>query len=326
MDGRDLALAFIDRPSDLRAAALALYRWQIDHVPAYGRFADGAAPDTLEAIPAVPVALFRGVRFCATDTPGALFRSSGTTGDRRSEHAMPDAGVYEAGAQAWFNACVPGAPVARTLSLVTPSVGHPESSLGHMIDHFAPGAVHLFDPARGVDRAAAWRALREAEAGGLPVFLPTTAFALADLFDAPGAVSLPAGSVLMITGGFKGRRDDLQPGDLEAAARARLGERVLAVGEYGMTELSSQLWDVDGRGFTPPPWLHVYAVDPWSGEPVEGEGLLRFVDLANWGSCLAIETRDMGVVRGGRVPLRGRLEGAPHRGCSLPAEEARWRR
>jgi hypothetical protein len=67
--------------------------------------------------------------------------------------------------------------------------------------------------------------------------------------------------------------------------------------------------------------MRVYTVDPMTGEPVAGEGLLRFVDLANVDSVLAIETMDVGVVDGPWVELRGRLAGAEARGCSLRAEE-----
>jgi len=327
-DASAFALDVIAAPSgarDITRAALTLYQWQLEAVPAYGRFAAGAAPASLADIPAVPVALFRDVRFCATDAPSVVYRTSGTTTGRRGEHWMPHAGVYEAAALRWFQACLPGCPVEETLSLVTPPRSHPDSSLGHMIAHFSPDARWFFDPARGVDLSSAWAALIAAER---PVFIAATAFALADLFDRTDLrADLPEGSVLMVTGGFKGRHSELDGPALERAITERLGG-VRAVGEYGMTELSSQLWDT-GEGFRAPPWLHAYAVDPLTGAPVEGEGLLRFVDLANWGSALAIETMDLGTVTrpgdglGDIVQLRGRLTGAPPRGCSLTVEESR---
>jgi hypothetical protein len=100
---------------------------------------------------------------------------------------------------------------------------------------------------------------------------------------------------------------------------AAFGPEIQWVREYGMCELSSQLWDT-GEGYRAPPWLHVYTVDPISGAPCEGPGLLTFVDLANWGSCLAVETQDVGEVLGEEVVLHGRLPSAPARGCSLVLE------
>ena len=50
---------------------------------------------------------------------------------------------------------------------------------------------------------------------------------------------------------------------------------------------------------------------------------MRFVDLANHQTVLAIETLDQGrVLSDGRVELLGRLAGAPVRGCSLTREDA----
>lgn len=304
---------------DPEALALELFAWQMEHIPAYRGFAGEARPAHWTEIPAVPSALFQDLLFCAAEQPGAIFRTSGTTVGRRGLHAMPDTEVYELAAATWFGRCLPDCPVERTLSLVTNPAEHPDSSLGHMVRAFAPGARWFFTPERGVDAAGAWEALQRARE---PVFVPATAFALAELLDSPGQAELPAGSVLMVTGGFKGRRGEVQPAVLAAEATRRLGSGLRLVGEYGMTELSSQLWDL-GDGFRPPPWLLVNTVDPASGAPCAGEGLLRFVDLANWGSCLAIETLDLGEVREGRVFLRGRLAGAPLRGCSLSAEEAR---
>ena len=310
-------LAHLRAGGDLLDVALALCRWQQRHVPAYGRFAQGAEPTDLAGIPSVPVALFKHVRFCCTASPAAVFRTSGTTTGARGEHAMPTTRAYDAASLAWFRACVPGCPTDHTISLVTDDRRHPNSSLGHMVTHFAPERRCFFDLEAGVDAAGAWAALA---AAARPTWVPTTAFALAELLRTPGDARLPPGSVLMVTGGFKGRTSEVDEAELLREAAARLGGPRL-IREYGMTELSSQLWDT-GDGYRAPPWLHVYAVDPLGGQPVAGEGLLRFVDLASWGSCLAIETEDLGRVVGDRVELVGRLRGAPARGCSLSVEEA----
>ena len=96
------------------------------------------------------------------------------------------------------------------------------------------------------------------------------------------------------------------------------------VTEYGMTELSSQLWGTPDKPYRPPPWLRVVAVDPASATPLPPgtSGQLRFVDLCNLDGTLAIETMDAGTVQAdGRVLLHGRLEGAVARGCSLTVED-----
>ena len=152
--------------------------------------------------------------------------------------------------------------------------------------------------------------------------LAATAFALADWLD--GTVRRPPPrSQLMVTGGFKGRVHKLDGDQLLSIAAERLGVRVIT--EYGMTELSSQLWGRAGGPFKPPPWLRPTAVDPVTGAPVpRGKaGQLRFLDLCNVDSAVHIETLDQGIVHDdGAVTLFGRLPGAPARGCSLTVEDA----
>ena len=148
------------------------------------------------------------------------------------------------------------------------------------------------------------------------LFLPATALALASLLESGNRCELPNGSVIMITGGYKGQRRNIPEAELHQATQAQLGPRIHIIREYGMTELSSQLWDC-GEGYIAPPWLRVFT----QHTNAEGIGQLCFVDLANWGSCMAIETHDLGRVQGNRVELFGRIPGMQARGCSLVAEE-----
>ena len=108
------------------------------------------------------------------------------------------------------------------------------------------------------------------------------------------------------------------------------------VGEYGMTEMSSQLYQgrlraslgcgpapISDTAYLAPPWIRVSAVDPATLAPVSlgSEGLCRIVDLANVDSSVAIQTEDR--IRqhpDGSIELLGRTEGATPRGCSLAAE------
>jgi hypothetical protein len=191
-----------------------------------------------------------------------------------------------------------------------------------MCNRFSPALTPCFS-SEGVDVVRAWHALTQAQT---PQFVPGTAFAWDALLARPHdpCPQLP-GTVAMVTGGFKGRAHQLdRPTLLRRIGQMLPGARV--VEEYGMTELSSQMWAVPASTpFRPPPWLGVYTVHPGTGEPSE-EGLLRFVDLANHQTVLAIETEDLGRVdHQGRVTLLGRLTGATPRGCSLTAEEAHGR-
>lgn len=310
---------------DFWSLARALYAAQLQDNPVYAAVSGGVRPERIEAIPAVPVSLFQELSFtCAPITPATVvFRTSGTTTGRRGVHYLQDTALYELGARRHFLRCVPDAPLSRVVSLCPPGGG--DSSLGHMVDDFAQAPpVHAFDPDRGL-LPEVWSFLQDG-----PLFLATTAFSLDALLSLPGRADLDPRSLVMVTGGFKGRKVRLDAAALYEALPARLGQPRV-VGEYGMTELSSQLWTepvpagVVPGAFRAPPWLYVYTVDPTTGEPAE-EGLLRFVDLCNVWSVLAIETMDVGrVARDAdghqQVTLLGRLSGAELRGCSLRMEE-----
>jgi hypothetical protein len=181
-------------------------------------------------------------------------------------------------------------------------------------------------------------AVAEAHLLGLPVLVLGTSFAFVHLIDGGAGrnLKLPSGSRVMQTGGFKGRSREVRPDELRKTISVMFGvPESHVVSEYGMTELSSQLYEgtlsaalgfyaetTHGFYFAPP-WLNVSTVDPVSLLPLpRGEtGLLRFVDLANVDSCVAIQTMDLGRVSEAGVELFGRAPGAMLRGCSLAVED-----
>ena len=309
-------------PTEIEQVAISLAQWQIKQIPEYGRFARLSKPKSWVEIPAVPTPIFTAVDFCVSATPKVMYLTSGTSTGTRGRHLMPDSEMADLAAKTWFGALFPSPP-KRCLGLVPNPADNSESSLGAMIKALFPETAWAFSNEGGVDFETAKSEILAKDA---PLFIAATALALNDFINGikGGGLDdyhLPPGSIVMITGGFKGRLRELREDDLIESSRVLFGPSVQIVQEYGMTELSSQLWDVGG-GFVAPPWLYVYTVSPSSGEPCDGVGLLRFVDLANYGSCIAIETLDLGSVDGNVVTLKGRLPGSKVRGCSLTAEEA----
>lgn len=297
------------RDEPFEALAWALHRHQLARSPTLAAFAAGAPTEgPWTAIPALPVDLFRDP---GLGVPGAVvFRTSGTTGGR-GEHPLVDTALYDLASPAWAAACVPGLP-RRAVALVEDLA---DSSLAHMARLL--GSPATFHVEGGRVRAAGLTRLPDE-----PLFVPATAFALAEWLES-GPAPLPAGSVLMVTGGYKGRVRTIDAAELVHVARAALRPARVVV-EYGMTELSSQLWGTPGTPFLPPPWLRAVAVDPDGAPLPPGRvGQLRFVDLCNVDGAVAIETMDEGSVGlDGGVTLRGRLAGAPLRGCSLAIGDA----
>jgi hypothetical protein len=208
----------------------------------------------------------------------------------------------------------------------------------------APASVFVGTLAR--DRAwtlnfdAALAVLRQAVANQQSLLLLGTAFSFVHLLDALAEhnlrFELPPGSRVMETGGYKGRARALSKTDLHSFITQQLGiPPAHIVGEYGMSELSSQAydWSIRHRAsgirhlkrlFRFPPWARALIISPETNRPVaEGEtGLLRIFDLANVFSVMAIQTEDLAVQRGEGFELIGRAARAEPRGCSLMAGHA----
>src|SRR5262249_37088436 len=138
-----------------------------------------------------------------------------------------------------------------TFLVLAPRAGALESSLGFMLelfaDRFAVRARYL-QPKEGepIDESGLTAALNEACRAGMPAVVMGTSFGFVHALDAlRGArFALPPGSRAMHTGGFKGRSREVAPDELRAAIAGAFGLEIgSVVGEYGMTELSSQLYE-----------------------------------------------------------------------------------
>ncbi len=320
---------------DFDVLARDLARFQHAHIPGYARLcaARGVDPahDPPRALPAVPTEAFRITRVASypASLDAAVFLTSGTTAGARGSHPMRTLATYHAaamrGAEPLF------APFSARVRMLAIAPDAPDSSLSQMLRWFL--AERGDEGSRFVspdDLGPAIELLSDTRA---PVLLLATAFAYVHLVDSlqGRALALPRGSRAMQTGGFKGRTREV-PADV---LRQMIGAtfelpRTEVVGEYGMTELTSQLWATPETGSTEdawiyraPPWMRVVACDPQTLAPLPdgARGIARFEDLGNVESAWAIQTADEVVVRGDRVEILGRLPGATPRGCSLAIEE-----
>lgn len=343
--GRGVAARWSDeRFQDL---ALRAFRFQLDANPVYGAFCEARGRDAerverWEDVPAVPVTAFKALDIVSgsPQEAEAVFRTSGTTrGEtRRGRHWVRSLELYRASLLPPFQAhVVPDVERIRFVSLIPSPQAVPDSSLSYMVgaaaDRFASRVRWVVGPTGELDEESLADALGEARRADEPVLLLGTAFALLHALerDPSPLASLPPGSRIMETGGFKGRTRAVPKAELHAllADRTRV-PRERIVNEYGMTELLSQLYEPvlqEGAAgadvHRPPPWLRVRALDPTTLEPrPEGEeGILAFMDLANLGSVCHILTEDVGVVSKGHVRLLGRTPGAEPRGCSRAMDE-----
>lgn len=326
----------------------ALFEYQRRWVAPYARFCAQRAPRLPSArpwsIPALPTDAFRFARISsrAAHEDVRCFRSSGTTREERSAHTFADLSLYDAAAQtAARQLLFPDCERMPLLILAPPEESASDSSLSYMLARFvawfgSQGSTHVWPVLDGENLATFTRALSAAEEQQRPLALLGTSFAFVHLLDALGErrFQLPHGSRIMQTGGFKGRSRELSP----EAMRAWLGRsfglpEAWIIAEYGMTELSSQLYESSlreaalGLPSTPrrliaPPWVRVSVLDPERHLPLPAgqAGLVRIDDAANLDSVSAIQTADVGLAQHAGLLLSGRAEGAVARGCSISAD------
>ena len=96
------------------------------------------------------------------------------------------------------------------------------------------------------DLAALREVCRASSKAGMPVVVMGTSFAFVHVTDELGdeRLDLAPGSRAMHTGGFKGKSREVEPEELRSKIAHVFGIPTAAVvGEYGMTELSSQLYE-----------------------------------------------------------------------------------
>ncbi|MDD5200244.1 MAG: hypothetical protein PHC88_10640 [Terrimicrobiaceae bacterium] len=304
---------------------LEVHAFQREANPAYGRYcAQFPSPSAWREIPAVPQRLFKehAIRAFPSGETARTFRTSGTTGEGCGEHHFRSLRLYEAAATRGWE--LEGLGHRRVLALMPPPAEAPHSSLSQMASWLCEGEKAFFVR----DGQACWEDLTGiAAAAREPLALFGPALAFLDWFEWLGerTLALPAGSVAIETGGYKGTRRELSKPELYARFAARLGLDAESVrNEYGMTELSSQFY---GRGIGAPHvgplWARALVVDPATGREVEdgGIGVLRLFDAANLGSVCAVQTQDLAIRRGENFELIGRDPAALPRGCSRAADE-----
>lgn len=337
--------------------ALRLFSLQFERNAAYRRICQtrGVAPthvDSWRDIPPAPTAAFKELDLTSlapTDRV-AVFHSSGTTAQAPSRHfhSHESLALYQASLAAWFQPHVlpdwfERRDFADFLAITPTPAEAPNSSLAHMFAtvqrEFGRGEAAFTgqsaqDGTWMLDFRSTIARLRKAEQQGEPLIIMGTAFSFVHLTEelatSKTRINLPLGSRAMETGGYKGRSRELPKAELHQTIAGCLGiPATHIICEYGMSELSSQAYDVSPAGtsrsprrvFHFPPWARAVVVSPEAGREVgDGEtGLLRVFDLANVWSVMAIQTEDLAIRCGEGFELLGRARLAEPRGCSLMA-------
>ena len=313
---------FIEAPSDrFTELALEVYKFQRHHNAPYSKYcAHLHAPEQLpdwRMIPAVPQNAFKQLPlrcFQESDTI-KTFRTSGTTGEGFGCHHFCSLFLYQSAVLAgWDRLQLPRLP--QIVLTPTPEQA-PHSSLSQMMGYLGERTAHQ-QFCMELDQLPSM--IPEE-----PVLLLGTALAYLNFFERGHKLQLPPGSLAMETGGYKGSGRDISKPALYAQFHEFLGLSADSIlNEYGMTELSSQFYSRGlGNPHTGAPWIRALVIDPETGAEAEDGliGCLRIFDLANLGSVMAIQTRDLAIRRGAEFELLGRDPAALPRGCSRSADE-----
>ncbi len=357
--------------SEFDALALQVFWFQYEHNRGYRGFVSrrGVEPDRVESwggIPFLPTGAFKAAALVSGREGEAerVFRTSGTTGGRalRGTHHVRDLDLYRENLLPNFAARLleNREETLPILCLLPSSEAAPDSSLSFMMAEAirsfgTDGSGFFVGPEGSIDSGLFLKALEEVAEIGAPVLVAGTAFSFVswteEALEKGWRISLPAGSRIMETGGYKGRSTEMPRAELYESLTEALGvPEGRIVNEYGMTELLSQFYepilalaaetpDVEGNGegreassgppglsdrfLSSPPWVRTTVLDPMTLEPQpQGKvGVLAHLDLANLGSVAAILTEDLGLHVPGGFRLVGRAHGSEPRGCSLAMED-----
>lgn len=315
----------ISSAEEFECVALETFRFQATHCTPYANYlelvgCDVAAVRKLSEIPFLPIELFKSCEiYCGVEVAEAIFTSSG---DVSSRHFMSSLANYEEAFVRAFELFYGRLDEWSIYALLPSYLEREGSSLIYMVDGMirrsgGKGGFYLYDHKQ---------LLVDMQSDPRPKILLGVSYALLDLAES-GLVNRPlTDTIVMETGGMKGRRAEISKSELHEQLTKAFGVSTIH-SEYGMAELTSQAYSSGDNIFTPPIWMAVHArdlADPFDmvslrmGERASVRGGLNIIDLASRDSCSFIQTQDLGeVFSDGRFTVEGRIAHSDVRGCNL---------
>lgn len=314
----------ISTATEFEEMALTVFRMQYAENPVYRefcRYLNKKPADVLQLtdIPFLPIGFFKSKEIiCKGGRSEATFTSSGTTGSQTSKHLVSDIKVYEKSFRKAFTYFYGDAKEYCVLALLPSYLEREGSSLIYMVDDLIEKSGHIksgfyLDNLEGLKDQ-----LKQLEAVGTKTLLIGVSFALLNMAE-KHPIKL-RNTVVMETGGMKGRRKELIREELHRILKSGFGvEKIHS--EYGMTELLSQAYSKGHGHFDTPPWMKIMirdTEDPMTYQPTGKTGGMNIIDLANVNSCAFIATQDLGKLHpDGSFEILGRFDHSDVRGCNL---------
>lgn len=314
----------IDGADTFNAMALEIFRFQYENNVVYREFTDHLKINPLkvsfvEEIPFLPVEFFKTHQVLIDGiSPRNFFESSSTTGTGISRHYFDQPDLYHRSLIKCFQLFYGNPQNYCILALLPSYLERGRSSLVYMVQQLIDRSGH---PENGFyldERDVLAEKLQQLDREGQKTLVIGVSFALLDLIE-KHQLELN-NTIVMETGGMKGRRREMVREELHGLLRAGFGVQAIH-SEYGMTELFSQAYSKGGGRFNAPPWMKVLIRDindPLSLLKSGRTGGVNIIDLANLHTCSFLATKDLGRIKpDSSYEILGRYDHSDVRGCNL---------
>ena len=314
----------IQSQEDFAKVTIEVFKHQFKNNSVYRSFCDllymhPSDVSKIEEIPFLPIQFFKSRKVLSSlEEVQETFTSSGTTGSITSKHFVTDIKFYKESYLKGFAHFYGNIEDYVVLALLPNYLERESSSLVFMVDDFIIKSKNIESGfyLNNIDELA--KKLINLDEIGQKVLLVGVSFALLDLIE-KHQFKLK-NTIIMETGGMKGRRKELIRNELHQLLQSGFGVDEIH-SEYGMTELLSQGYSKGSGLFETPPWMKVLTRDTEDALtilPLGKAGGINVIDLANYNSCSFIATQDLGKVHKNETfEILGRFDTSDIRGCNL---------
>lgn len=310
--------------SEFEELALRVFHFQYHNNSFYRKFSDAlkrspSSVSRIREIPFLPIEFFKTQKIRSSSLPPeTTFTSSGTTGSQKSQHLVPSLNLYEKSFFTGFESLYGSVADYLIIGLLPSYLERQGSSLVYMVNafikksRFPESGFYLNQYQKLSQQLNVW------DASGKKILLIGVSFALLDLIEQERFHL--KNTIVMETGGMKGRRKEMTRAELHQKLQTGFGVNTIH-SEYGMTELLSQAYSKGNGLFQCPSTLQIRIREPQdalSYQPDGKTGGINIIDLANLHSCAFIATQDLGKKQAeNQFEILGRFDDSDIRGCNL---------
>ena len=314
----------IKNQSSFNKYCLDIYHFQYRNNLVYKKFCNMICENPMNIneitkIPFLPISFFKTKKILSVDKFEKVFYSSGTTTNSRSKHFISDLKLYEESFIKNFKNNYGELNKYTIIALLPNYYENESSSLIYMVEKLIKLTKSNESGFFLDDYTNLSKKLNQLDSNNdRKTILIGVPYALLDLLDFNQFCF--NNTIIMETGGMKGRRKELVRNELHEKLKSGFGVNQIH-SEYGMTELLSQAYSKGNGVFSTPAWMKVLIRDVNDAQNLnfnKKSGAINIIDLANYNSCSFIATDDMGkFVSESEFEVIGRIDNSDVRGCNL---------